>query len=218
MQDVMARYEAKHSDWTKFSEKAAFQLNDTHPTIAVPELMRLLIDVKGLEWNAAWDVTRKVRGRLHSSGRPPRRSIRRYLRQPPTSRGGVPHDCMASRLQCHGCVIAPRHRMMTMRPAHHTGARGRDAVGWEQSLAYTNHTVLPEALEKWPVKVLGKLLPRHMEIIDRINTEWLQVAKVRRRRRPPCSTKCTCVFNLSECDFYFKSFNTGFTFKFGLNL
>lgn len=57
---MMSRYEAKHSDWTKFSDKAAFQLNDTHPTIAVPELMRLLIDVKGLEWDAAWDVTRKV--------------------------------------------------------------------------------------------------------------------------------------------------------------
>ena len=59
----MSRYEAKHSDWTKFSDKAAFQLNDTHPTIAVPELMRLLMDVKGLEWDAAWDVTRKVPSR-----------------------------------------------------------------------------------------------------------------------------------------------------------
>jgi starch phosphorylase len=104
IQDVMARFEAKHSDWTTLPEKAVFQLNDTHPTIAVPELMRLLIDEKGLDWDAAWGVTK-------------------------------------------------------------------------QCLAYTNHTVLPEALEKWPVSVLSKLLPRHMEIIERINEEWLAIAK-----------------------------------------
>lgn len=60
LQDVMARFEAKHSDWTEFPTKAIFQLNDTHPTIAVPEMMRLLMDVKGLDWDTAWDVTRKV--------------------------------------------------------------------------------------------------------------------------------------------------------------
>ncbi len=59
LQDVMTRFEAKHSDWTTLPEKAVFQLNDTHPTIAVPELMRLLIDEKGLDWDAAWGVTKK---------------------------------------------------------------------------------------------------------------------------------------------------------------
>ena len=58
VQDVLARYEAKHSDWCKLPEKAVFQLNDTHPTIAVPELMRVLIDEKGLDWDTAWDVTK----------------------------------------------------------------------------------------------------------------------------------------------------------------
>jgi starch phosphorylase len=104
MQDVLSRYEAKHSDWTKLPEKAIFQLNDTHPTIAVPELMRLLVDEKGLDWDTAWSVTK-------------------------------------------------------------------------QCLAYTNHTVLPEALEKWPVETLEKLLPRHMEIISRIDKEWLEIAR-----------------------------------------
>ena len=55
---MLARYEAKHSDWSKLPEKAVFQLNDTHPTIAVPELMRVLVDEKGLDWDTAWNVTK----------------------------------------------------------------------------------------------------------------------------------------------------------------
>ncbi|PSC73274.1 glycosyltransferase family 35 [Micractinium conductrix] len=104
LQDTIARYLEKHSDLSGLAEKATFQMNDTHPTIAVAELMRLLIDVHGMDSNAAWGVTTKA-------------------------------------------------------------------------LAYTNHTVMPEALEKWPVRVIGKLLPRHMQLIEQINTQWLASIK-----------------------------------------
>ncbi|KXZ54777.1 hypothetical protein GPECTOR_4g847 [Gonium pectorale] len=100
LQDVLSRFKAVHgSSWDLLPEKACFQLNDTHPTIAVAELMRLLVDVEGLDWEAAWTITTKC-------------------------------------------------------------------------LNYTNHTVMPEALEKWPVKVMAKMLPRHMEIIEVINEGW----------------------------------------------
>lgn len=92
-------------DVTQLPERIIFQLNDTHPVIAVPELMRLLVDERGLEWDAAWDITR-------------------------------------------------------------------------QCFAYTCHTLLPEALEIWPTELLGRLLPRHLEIIYRINDDFL--AEVRR--------------------------------------
>ena len=62
LQDVMSRFRAVHgANWEALPEKACFQLNDTHPTIAVAELMRLLVDVEGLEWDAAWTITTKVR-------------------------------------------------------------------------------------------------------------------------------------------------------------
>ncbi|KAG1660964.1 hypothetical protein FOA52_005589 [Chlamydomonas sp. UWO 241] len=105
LQDVFARFKKVHgTNWEKLPEKAVFQLNDTHPTIAVAEVMRLLVDVEGLTWDAAWGITTTM-------------------------------------------------------------------------LNYTNHTVMPEALEKWPVKVMAKMLPRHMEIIEVINdgwTKWLE--------------------------------------------
>eukprot|EP00210_Caulerpa_lentillifera_P003854 g3681.t1 len=104
IQDVVRRYKAKHSTFDEFPNKCAFQLNDTHPTIAVPELMRVLMDENKLGWTQSWDITTKV-------------------------------------------------------------------------FAFTNHTVLPEALEKWPVTLVEKLLPRHMQIIYDINWRFLQELK-----------------------------------------
>jgi len=101
LQDVLARWELHHGqDYSHFAEKNCFQLNDTHPSCAVPELMRLLMDERGLEWEPAWEITRRT-------------------------------------------------------------------------MAYTNHTLLPEALEKWPVRLFGQLLPRILEIIHEINARFL---------------------------------------------
>ena len=105
LQEILERFRRQHEDWRLLPERAAIQLNDTHPALAVAELMRLLVDREGLTWDAAWAVT-------------------------------VP------------------------------------------TFAYTNHTVLSEALEKWSTSLLGRLLPRHLEIIYEINHRFLQeVAK-----------------------------------------
>jgi starch phosphorylase len=105
LQDIIHHYKLKHTDFKAFPDKVAIQLNDTHPSLAIPELMRLLLDEEELEWDEAWDITRKV-------------------------------------------------------------------------FAYTNHTVMPEALEKWSVSLLEKLLPRHLHIIYEINHRYLEQARV----------------------------------------
>jgi len=104
--DIVRRFRRDNSDWSALPDKVAIQLNDTHPTMAVPELMRVLLDVAKLGWDEAWDLTRRT-------------------------------------------------------------------------LAYTNHTLLPEALEKWPVEWFEMLLPRHLEIIFEINRRLLDDLKSR---------------------------------------
>ena len=104
LQDILRRFKRNPDyKWSDFSEIAAIQLNDTHPSLAIPELMRLLIDKEGLGWDEAWDITVKTMG-------------------------------------------------------------------------YTNHTLMPEALEKWPLPMIEKLLPRHMQIIYEINQRFLDHA------------------------------------------
>jgi starch phosphorylase len=106
LQDILARFRKTHSDLAEFPTKVAIQLNDTHPAIAVPELMRILCDVHGLDWAKAWDIT-----------------IRTF--------------------------------------------------------AYTNHTLLPESLETWPVALFERMLPRHMQIIYEINHRFLEEVRHR---------------------------------------
>ena len=104
--DLVRRFRHNNADWGQFPDKVAIQLNDTHPAMAVPELMRILLDDAGLGWEQAWDVT-------------------------------------------------------------------------QRSLAYTNHTLLPEALEKWPLAWFELLLPRHLEIIFEINRRFLDTVRDR---------------------------------------
>jgi starch phosphorylase len=104
--DLVRRFRRSNPDWSALSNKVALQLNDTHPSLAVPELMRILLDEAQLGWDQAWFLTR-------------------------------------------------------------------------QTLAYTNHTLLPEALEKWPLRWFEVLLPRHLEIILEINRRLLEEVRTR---------------------------------------
>jgi len=105
-QDILRRYRKENETFNDFHNQVAVQLNDTHPAIAIPELMRLLLDTEGLGWEMAWNI----------------------------------------------CV---------------------------KTFAYTNHTLMPEALETWPVDMLGRVLPRHLEIIYEINRRFLEEVAIR---------------------------------------
>ena len=100
LQEAIAKYKKKHDDIHKLYEKVTFQMNDTHPTVAVAELMRILMDEEGLGWDEAWEITTK-------------------------------------------------------------------------SVAYTNHTIMSEALEKWPIELFPRLLPRLSQIIEEINRRFI---------------------------------------------
>ncbi|PWC55650.1 glycogen/starch/alpha-glucan phosphorylase [Azospirillum sp. TSO22-1] len=106
LQDIIRRYLQHHADFENLPAKAAIQLNDTHPSIGIAEMMRLLVDQHAVQWEKAWEITR-------------------------------------------GCF------------------------------SYTNHTLLPEALEAWPVRLLERVLPRHMQIIYEINARFLNRSKAR---------------------------------------
>ena len=106
IRDIIEKFEKHHTNYEKLHEQVAIQLNDTHPALAVPELMRILVDEKKLTWETAWDVTVKT-------------------------------------------------------------------------LAFTNHTLLPEALETWPVFIVNKVVPRHLQIIYEINQRFIAQVKER---------------------------------------
>jgi starch phosphorylase len=101
LRDIIRRFHLKNDDWDQFPKKVVIQLNDTHPVVAIPELMRILVDEEDLGWERAWDIT-------------------------------------------------------------------------GQTFAYTCHTLMPEALEKWSINFFSRLLPRHLEIIYEINHRFLQ--------------------------------------------
>src|SRR5258706_1335929 len=108
LQDILSRFERKYDSFDMLPEKVAIQLNDTHPVLAIPEMMRLLVDIYRLDWDRAWNIT-------------------------------------------------------------------------VRTFAFTNHTLLPEALESWPVDLMQALLPRHMQIIYEINHRFMKDVT---RRRP----------------------------------
>ena len=110
LQDIIYNFKLYNTDFKVFPEKNAIQLNDTHPAIAIPDLMRILMDDEGFEWNDAWDITQKT-------------------------------------------------------------------------FAYTNHTIVPEALEEWPESLISTLLPRHVQIIREIDKRYQE--EIKEKHNPP---------------------------------
>ncbi len=106
LQDIVRRFRVSHADINELPDRVAIQLNDTHPAIAIAELMRVLLDVQRLDWDRAWDLTRRT-------------------------------------------------------------------------FSYTNHTLMPEALETWPVDLFGQILPRHLQIVYEINARFLEEVRHR---------------------------------------
>jgi glycogen phosphorylase len=123
LRDIIRRFRFRNSDWAAFPDKVVIQLNDTHPVLAIPELMRLLVDENGVGWERAWSITRRT-------------------------------------------------------------------------FAYTCHTLLPEALETWPVPMFGRLLPRHLEIIYALNDSFLEDL----RARHPGDEECIARMSLIQED------------------
>ena len=122
VQEAVEKYMRKHSDVRRFHEKVTFQLNDTHPTVAIPELMRILMDDYDLEWDEAWEVTTKT-------------------------------------------------------------------------CAYTNHTIMAEALEKWPIELFSRLLPRIYQIVEEINRRFVDQVMQRYPNDPERIRKMAIIYD-----------------------
>jgi glycogen phosphorylase len=118
--DILLDFKRRHDDFTKFPERVAIQLNDTHPSIAIAELMRVFVDEERLGWDVAWDLTQRTFG-------------------------------------------------------------------------YTNHTLMPEALEKWPVAMLRRVLPRHLEIIYEINHRFMRQVRTHWPEEPERATRMSII-------------------------
>jgi glycogen phosphorylase len=120
LQDIIRKYKINHNTFDEFPDKVAIQLNDTHPVIAIPELMRILIDQEKFSWNKAWDIASKT-------------------------------------------------------------------------FAYTNHTVVPEALEEWSLSIFEELLPRHVEIVFEINRRFIEFVKKNYSTDPAVLSKVSII-------------------------
>lgn len=121
LKDIVRRYKRAHGDdWSRFAEQVVIQLNDTHPAIAIPELMRILVDRAEMPWDEAWAISSNV-------------------------------------------------------------------------FAYTNHTLLPEALERWPARMIEKILPRHLEIIYEINHRFMQEVEKKWPNQPEIKAKLSII-------------------------